>query len=1695
MSYRQSQYLGSEAFNQSLQINEYVNKNTGALTVAAPLVTLRGVSSALNLDVVLGHRPGATGVFGLPDGWDLGIPYIFNDQSLTTRGKTYVIDPQWESAGGVRSGLRYVNVKGVQFTAKRSTQRTPSGKAAYAASCRYADGVTDYFDGTGRLVERVDLFGSAIAYAYSTPLDDALGSRLATITDSFGQTVRFDYGTSTITVTLPDGTTRVIALKDGAVASVTGPLDTIIRFGQTRAAGVPVVSSISYPTGLVTALTYSALGYRAPDGSDAAFPAVETLVRRGPDQAILSSSRFRYGARTGGNTFTGLAAGVRLLAGGDALMDSGKSSYLYDTIEEKLDAQGATLSVVGSTFNFLHSPVLIQDLTRSDAGEYTPVKSTSYEYPDLTRTGARTAGYFLPIRTQETETAARLRQPVITAAATNAYDAHGNVTVSVQLLGHAAPTPISERRHTYVETDDGRSMPETTRLIDHVTGAERQLNFTLTQDQRAIAAVTVLSRPDPGADWTPFKTKRYEYDAQGRETAWTLAWADGYAGDQGNLTAVRGATAHAFDAQTGRVTVTETDPLGNASVFVFDARRPSAPVLSTRSPGGATASFTHDDLGRCVQWTDPLERTTSTVFTLASGTGKANVATTTGPTGYTTRLTHDAMGRLVMVEDNGDPTATGTGVSRTLRRAQYDARGLATAVTDELGLTTTVGYDALARPITSTDPAGNVTTTEYDDAQLTAVQSLNGDVRNILTANGLGEILTVETLPDSGDAGTRYRIRQANAYDGFGQLVSETVASADAVTGISTRLSRVELRYDADGGVVGVRYTGSASTGAAPGRDVTVTASVTRDLLGNPVVEERSVTYGSGQPLRSCSEVRTYDAAGNLVAVTNQLGQTETTTFDADGRPIAVKRYDGSLITMTYYADGSLQSRTAGGVKTTFVYTADGLIEQVSEGDATISYAYAPGGSVKSVKYPDGTGFTWEQDKFGRIIKQTDPIGGVATSTFDQLGRFTRRTQGPVTVAFTYGAANHDRSALVGLKFTGPSTRAWGLEYDGFGDVRRVGVTDKAGKSILSAAYARDADRNLIQTVVSSALSTSNAVNNTSRFTYDGLGQLIGRDRDYAFSETDEALAYEYDGAANVVASTVDGATTRYTYDAANQMTGEGISRDELGRLTADGLGNVFRYDDADRLIAVETLGGSRLTATYHPSGLLAQVEQDGEVTTFHYRGGYAQTVTTTTSDGETTPMSRMSVAGGEVAAVAADGSVEYVSCVHRSTGLIDDGSQPVVALEYDPYGAVVGDRLVGMDLAFLWNQEFRATVAELVYLRGRWYHPGLRQFLVEDPRLTANRHGYSANPVDDADPIGEAFFFLGLALAGVGTLIVGGIVGYMSATRVGADHFFASVGVGTVATTVGAVMGEAAVTLAMGGTLTLAGLGPIALAGALAGVIGSGVGGILGRGAMRFTLGQIQSQRLITAVGTLCSLGGGLTGALVAGGVMTLAVGVPFFSGATAIAMTAGLIGGLGGALHCSGAYLGLLSSNIIPVPLTEAEVDDDRLVRRAHRNGRVGKRNARRLLVMAYQSEADSTGNIIASSNSLNLQNPYLQALYLPRGRDWFQGLLYGNGPYDTIAAHGCGRTIFMSVVYAGSGNATPTHMRPAHIDLFVRYVKRRGTFSNTQRGGVKFLSCFANFGNAQTLANALQRTVWAGRGVVSSTANFVWDRYDPL
>lgn len=101
--------------------------NTGSLHFVQPLVDLRGVLNSIDLKLNLTYSARNLGMFGLPPSWGLDLLYVFPGVSLTSKGRTFVLDFDWADASDCHFGLRYINDHGMEFKQVSPALPLPSG--------------------------------------------------------------------------------------------------------------------------------------------------------------------------------------------------------------------------------------------------------------------------------------------------------------------------------------------------------------------------------------------------------------------------------------------------------------------------------------------------------------------------------------------------------------------------------------------------------------------------------------------------------------------------------------------------------------------------------------------------------------------------------------------------------------------------------------------------------------------------------------------------------------------------------------------------------------------------------------------------------------------------------------------------------------------------------------------------------------------------------------------------------------------------------------------------------------------------------------------------------------------------------------------------------------------------------------------------------------------------------------------------------------------------------------------------------------------------------------------------------------------------------------------------------------------------------------------------------------------------------
>lgn len=1358
-----SQYQGSQAFNQYLSTIESVNANTGSLVITYPLVNLVGMHHTIPLNINLVYTSGSLGVLGLPVNWTLDISYVIPGQSLTTQGKSYIIDGDWSDETGYQSGLRYQNNHGMKFEDIIPPQPLPSGNpGTYAYRMTYSDGAHDYFDATGKLVEHDDRFGNYINYFYSDQVSGVQNNYLDHIVDSHNQVIAFFYDLNTLTIKLPNNSQISINYSSRGVENIINALNYAWSFGYETISKISVVNSITYPTNLTTLMTYTAIDYLTPQSSVSSFPAVATLAHVDGDNNFLDQTTYTFGYTTAGCTFTGYAARYTLSSSVDGLMDSNNVGYRYDVMVQKLDSSGNLLSATSIYYNYLHLP-LIKDEYFVINGKADNYFRTINTYEDAGDWHSRTTNYDKPISIEQ-----QIWSPIkgnyqSVKQNVSSYDLFGNLLTSQTLLYDAATKAyISQSKfaNTYVATRWGGEMPQSTTAMDMVTGYLKQTTYTLTTDEKNILSQTVLYQQAKDKNLLPWKTEAYTYDIIGRITSTTLQWSEGSNSYPDSLLSITENYHYFYDADKHMNQVTYTDPLGNNSIYHFDVSLPGGQLVQWQTALEKVFFYTYDVTGQLIQQTNSAGYINTITYTLAA-TSQYNSHTVTNPLGYAITSYYDAFGRPIKTADNGDPT--GTSEHRVLRETQYDAIGNVHQTIDTLGLVTTYQYDSFSRQIQITDPLNNVTNTLYDDLNLTVTQKLNEQLRQVQEKDGLGRILVVNFYPDSSDTQINDYHQQVMQYNGFGQKTTLAGYTVDKNTNkVITQLEQNNWIYDAEGNVIVEQTIGYQSS------KVQTIENRIYDIHNQLLYSNKQITYANSAQYTTYSDKSIYDAAGNLLSITNILGQVERYTYNADCQLLTHTRFDGTVFTFSYDLNGNLKNKTWIENKIshsiTYSYYNDDSLKSISDGETTLNYDYFIDGSEKSITYPKNNLVQiYGYDAFSRIKTLQDVSGALTTYTYNNVGQLGTTQHGPDTLTYTYAPVNHINGRLANVNLSGKNAWLYQYNYDGWDRMNTVNITDAKNNSLLNSNSTFDLMGRLLTLNLSSQVNDDKNVNLSKAFTYDGLNQLINANITYSDSTKypSESATFTYDGNNNVVKRTVNTQTYAYEYNAIDQLQMAGVTYDTNGRITADGSGLTYTFNQLDQIIAVQDTNGKLvLNYAYYPDGLLSTRIENDEIQQFYYDNTIAIAVASMQSNVDSTSWNTFLFNAGErVAAYTDDKDALYYLVAQSSTNQTIS-QETLVGWDYAAYGRNVNasSKTLGASLSFTWKQEFNDPTTGLVYLRSRFYNPNIMRFMSTDTYPLYNKHAFgNGDPINKMDPSGH--FSTDEFLVGLATVVGGGLL------------------------------------------------------------------------------------------------------------------------------------------------------------------------------------------------------------------------------------------------------------------------------------------------------------------------------------------------
>ncbi len=591
----------------------------------------------------------------------------------------------------------------------------------------------------------------------------------------------------------------------------------------------------------------------------------------------------------------------------------------------------------------------------------------------------------------------------------------------------------------------------------------------------------------------------FEYDAGG-DTPAAVTEALGHRtftyDGQGNVTSVTrlagtaeaATTRYTYSSDFNQVT-SVTDPLGHTTTLTHDAR---GNITTAKDALGHTTALEHDGQGRLTKVTNGLGQSVIYVYQ------GADLAAVTDPLGRTTRLGYDAVGRLVAVED---PMGNRT-------RYEYDAVGRRTAIVDPAGNRVQLGYDPNGNLTSVTDQRGNTRSYEYD--------ALN---RLSARTDPLGHRETFSYAQNGKLAQRVDRKGQISQlqYDALDRLASVTFGEESSLAYTYDAGNRRTKVVDGASGTIDYEYDGLGrlTKETSPLGSVTFSYDKAGRRLAATATQQSPIGYAYDDANR-LQEIQyggeavgfTYDDANRRTRVALRNGVTMEYAYDAAGQltGITYRNSAGLLGDLTYSYDGAGRVIHVGGslAKVNLPSAVSGAVydanNQLTTWDGA-TRSYDLNGNLVS----DGARtFTWNaRGKLTAIASGDTPL---AQFSYDAQGRRIRKAVNGAATQFTYDGANALQELSDGAS---PSLQVSTLS--GFGLDETYGrtnangtkteyLTDRLGSTLalsdasgaLATTYAYEPYGGMSQ----SGAATSNARTFTGRED-DGTGLLYYRARYY----------------------------------------------------------------------------------------------------------------------------------------------------------------------------------------------------------------------------------------------------------------------------------------------------------------------------------------------------------------------------------------------------------------------------------------------------------------------------------------------------------------------------------------------------------------------------------------------------------------------
>ena len=363
-----------------------------------------------------------------------------------------------------------------------------------------------------------------------------------------------------------------------------------------------------------------------------------------------------------------------------------------------------------------------------------------------------------------------------------------------------------------------------------------------------------------------------------------------------------------------------------------------------------------------------------------------------------------------------------------------------------------------------------------------------------------------------------------------------------------------------------------------------------------------------------------------------------------------------------------------------------------------------------------------EYDGNGNRTRQTDVTGKITEYRFDLLDRLTEVWDDEEKLA-EYG---YYPDGTIQREIHGPLTK----EYAYDADRNLTGLSIRCSDNLLADNhYTYDGNGNRLE---------KRQLSGTTRYAYDALNQLVKAE----YPTYGEELFY--DRAGNRTRRRSADVEDVYAYAAGNHLTkltrnGEDISfqYDRAGNLVKDDKAT-YSYDAFNRQTAVETFDGNIQINHYDAEGLRHEMEENGKLVQFIFNP--AKEVVTETED----RIVLRYIRGSELIARNTDAVRTYYHYASDEMGsithLTDEEGNILNRYEYDAWGNLTAEE-EQISNHFKYTGEQFDPITQQYYLRARFCNPALARFLQEDTYRGdgLNLYAYCANnPVRYVDLSGH---------------------------------------------------------------------------------------------------------------------------------------------------------------------------------------------------------------------------------------------------------------------------------------------------------------------------------------------------------------------